>query len=182
MRFYDFYENYLSFISCAILFGTILNNCRLFNTILYFIFFLFISYVGHVALHSIYIPFFTEIHNTHHEKKHKNKYIYIFLESFFIEFLGTGGFLLFFNIPYVTKYLIVYYSFLYITIHFINYHIDNSYHKKHHKNKSVNYGIMSLMDRIFSTCHDKSQVNMNSCSINCIVLFVILFFIKNMIE
>jgi hypothetical protein len=169
----EFFKCYLLFIVGSIAFGTILNNGRVISTIMYFIFFLFLAYTVHFNGHRYYIPIFTDVHDSHHNKDTKDKAINIILEVC-IELFSIGGFLLLFKNPYLTKSVIMYYPLLYTTIHFINYRYDNTYHKEHHKNNSVNYG-PSMIDHLLSTNYDDSYEDMNLCIINCIIIFVVIY-------
>jgi len=180
MKIHSFCENYLFFIITSLFLGTILNDYRVLNTIFYFVLFLCLSYFVHFMVHYMYIPFFTDIHNGHHTKEKKDTFINIISEVF-IELFSTGGFLLLFDIPYFSKSLIIYYPLLYTTIHFINYRFYKEYHAEHHKNTSVNYG-PSIMDHLLGTNYDDSFENMNDHIVNCIVIFVVLFFIKTLIQ
>jgi hypothetical protein len=121
-----------------------------------------------------------EFHDeTHHDLDVNKTPTNIFYE--FITNIYTQGlaFILFVEFVKLINYKVVLlWSFMYATIHNINYNIIHpSVHRDHHIDCHTNYGI-DVMDILFNTKYDKGDIeNFNHVSINLLILTIVLLYI-----
>lgn len=122
---------------------------------------------------------FLDFHDkTHHNTKINKTFKNISYE-FFNNIMFQGGFIILFI--YCVKYLcipsIILWTFLYATVHNINYAIyPCKTHQNHHINKHSSYGL-DVWDILFNTNDDPNEIeNYNHASINLIIITLIICF------
>tara|TARA_B110000208_G_C11795548_1_gene439435 strand:+ start:372 stop:1178 length:807 start_codon:yes stop_codon:yes gene_type:complete len=78
----------------------------------------------------------------------------------------------------INKVICIFWAFLYVSIHLINYNIlDPNHHHDHHINNKTNYGL-DLLDIVFDTKYNIKDVeNINHGTINIIIIFVLLLLV-----
>jgi hypothetical protein len=115
-------------------------------------------YIIHRIQHTYDLNIANIIHIYHHDHAHTflSDFTEVILELNFLN--GFLPFLYIFNIQFINIWVILLYTFMYITIHIINYTIlqVNNVHRLHHQNIQTNHG-PDICDIIFGT---KSKKNM----------------------
>jgi hypothetical protein len=147
------------------------------------------SYFTHLLSHTKLFNAFGQFHLLHHNPEYAESSIVFLLEAL-IDFFTFGGFLLIFAGIFIEKivgfrifnyYIILLWSFFYLSYHLINYHLSKpDAHKQHHiDNGTSNFG-PEWMDIIFDTKTDNSKFeNLNSGIINMVIITIVILYLKD---
>jgi sterol desaturase/sphingolipid hydroxylase (fatty acid hydroxylase superfamily) len=118
-----------------------------------------------------------DFHNKIHHSKKGITLLNEFIES--ILNILSQSWLLFVNMysnNYLNNKIIIFWSLIYVTVHLINYNINNKLriHRQHHQNQKKNYEPY-IFDIIFNTAYKGVLIeSYNHIAINVLVLFVII--------
>jgi len=175
-------ENYLSWIVMFIS-GIILSYPDITSGIITVIFCYVSYYLLHCFQHYCDLNIFNIIHNYHHDHSHTllSTITEILLE---LNFLNTLlPYLYIFNIQIINTWIIILYTFMYITIHNINYTIlrVNKVHNLHHRYVKTNYG-PDVCDILFGTKNNLESTveNTDHYIPNIIIGLIIVYFIQSL--
>jgi len=173
-------ENYLSwlvlFISAAILSYPNITNGIITAICCYFWY-----YIIHRIQHTFDLNITNIIHTYHHD--HSRTFLSDLTEVILeINFLNSIlPYLYIFNIPFINIWVILLYTFMYITIHNINYTIlrVNDVHRAHHLNTNTNHG-PDVCDIIFGSKSklDREVENTDHYIPNIIIGFIFVYIIQ----
>ena len=147
------------------------------------------SYFTHWLSHQSIMKPLGQLHLLHHETKYHDS-IFVFIIEALIDFFVFGGFLLIPIGHFIEKmigfrlfnfYIILLWSFFYLTYHLLNYHYTKpDAHKEHHISNGIsNYG-PEWMDIFFDTKIEGSVFeNLNSGIINLIIISSMILWLKD---
>ena len=177
-------ENYLSWTVMFIAAG-ILSYPDITSAFISVVFCYVWYYVIHRIQHSFGLNITNIIHNYHHD--HSRTFLSDLTEIILeINFLNSIlPYLYIFNIEIINIWVILLYTFMYITIHNINYTRlrVNNVHRLHHQSMHTNHG-PDVCDIIFGTKSplDTEVENTDHYIPNIIIGFIIVYFIQCMYE
>ena len=177
-------ENYLSWTFMFIAAG-ILSYPDITSAIISVIFCYIWYYVIHRIQHSFGINITNIIHNYHHD--HSRTFLSDLTEIILeINFLNSIlPYLYIFDVQIINIWVILLYTFMYITIHNINYTRlrVNNVHRHHHQGINTNHG-PDVCDILFGTKSelDTEVENTDHYIPNIIIGFIIVYFIQCMYE
>ena len=147
----------------------------------------FWAYIIHYLFH--FTPFWSIFHGLHHTTGIGHKWWAEVIETF-VNIFGSGGLpIALFSMTvekvwgikfFLDNYILVLTTFLYTTIHMINYHyLKIPTHLNHHYDTNYNYG-PDCMDILFKTKTDGDEFeNMNTYTINIIIATIIIVLTMN---
>ena len=174
---------------CAILLGYLNNNLTLaiFTLIVQHLW----SYFSHKWGH--YVFPLNVFHMIHHDPERAHKWYNEIIETF-VNFFGSGGFMLilpnllvkkYTGIQLLDNYVLLFTSFLYTSIHMINYHVKQvQTHKSHHDTdkstgKAINFG-PDIIDILFNTKkNNEIYEDINHGIVNSLVIIIVIVFLFN---
>lgn len=176
--------NYKTFLLLFVVLVILSKNNYLVCFITFFVL-LFSSYLAHYFYHcEIFYPM-NVVHIYHHEN---NNFFSHFIQLV-LEF-ATACFILcihyLFGTPlFLNEWILLFFYIFYTTIHNVNYgffHI-NDVHELHHKMLNKNFG-PDICDIVFQTKHDveNSIENIDHYIINIIVVFIFIYYLKQLCE
>ena len=177
-------ENYLSWTVMFIAAG-ILSYPDITSAFISVVFCYVWYYVIHRIQHSFGLNITNIIHNYHHD--HSRTFLSDLTEIILeINFLNSIlPYLYIFNIEIINIWVILLYTFMYITIHNINYTRlrVNNVHRLHHQSMHTNHG-PDVCDIIFGTKSplDTEVENTDHYIPNIIIGFIIVYFFQCMYE
>lgn len=148
----------------------------------------FLHYISHKRY--IYNSLGFDLHDSHHSDKSRETLN--ILKECYANFAVAGGFIIIFiNIifvkyygkwmKYMNYYVILFWAYIYVSYHMINYHyLKFKTHDNHHKlNGNTNFG-PDWVDIIFKTKPDNDEIeNSNSSILNAIIALVIILLTLN---
>lgn len=178
--FHSLKENKFSWIVMFIASG-ILSYPNINNGIITVFLCYFWYYIIHRIQHTFDLNIFNIIHIYHHDHLHTflSDLTEIILELNFLN--GFLPFIYIFNIQFINIWVILLYTFMYITIHNINYSIlrVNNVHRLHHKNIQTNHG-PDICDIIFGTKNKREKVveNTDHYIPNIVIGLIIVYIIQ----
>lgn len=147
---------------CAALLGYLTNNVTLaiFTVVIQHLW----SYFSHKWGH--YIFPLNIFHMIHHKPEESHKWYNELIETM-VNFFGSGGLMLiipnllikkYTGIQVLDNYVLLFTSFLYTSIHMINYHVKEvPTHKTHHKSDTTNETVVNFGPDIFDIIFDTKK-------------------------